>query len=205
MSARKRKYSDDFLKWGFTGIVDAGVERPQCVVCLQVLAHESMKPTKLQRHLETKHPALKDKSIDLFKAKVDGAKSRRLDSSGLFQNKNLAAIEASYTDALRIAQAKKPHTIAENLIFRCIKDIVRLMIGPEAVNKLSPLSVSNNTVKRRIADMSEDILCQVIQEIKETPTGLFSIQLDETTDVTNFAQLLVYVRYYKNKGRFLVL
>ena len=47
--------------------------------------------------------------------------------------------------------------------------------------------------------MSEDILCQIIiQELKEYPTGLFSIQRDETNDVTNFAQLLVYVRYYKN-------
>ena len=88
MSERKRKYSDDFLKWGFTDIVIAGVERPQCVVCLEVLAHESMKPIKLQRHLQTKQPDLKDKSIDFFKAKVVGFKSRRLDSSGLFQNKN---------------------------------------------------------------------------------------------------------------------
>ena len=92
--------------------------------------------------------------------------------------------------ASRIAQAKKPHTIAENLIFPCTKDIVRLMIDPEAVNKLSYLSVSNNTVKRRITDMSQDILCQIIQELKETPTGLFCIQIDETTDVTNMAQLL---------------
>ena len=116
MSVRKRKYSDDFLKWGFTDIVITGVQRPQCVVCLEVLAHESMKPAKIQRHLETKHPALKDKSIDFFKAKVDGVKSRRLDSSGLFHNKNLSAIEASYTIALKITKAKKPHTIAENLI-----------------------------------------------------------------------------------------
>ena len=43
--------------------------------------------------------------------------------------------------------------------------------------------------------MSQDILCQIIQELKETPTGLFCIQIDETTDVTNMAQLLVYVRY----------
>ena len=83
MSVRKRKYSDDFLKWGFTDIVNAGVERLQCVVCLEVLAHESMKPAKLQRHLETKHSALKDKSIDFFEVKVDGVKSCRLDSSGL--------------------------------------------------------------------------------------------------------------------------
>lgn len=198
MSLRKRKYSEDFLKWGFTDIVNAGVERPQCVICLEVLANESMKPVKLQRHLQSKHPNLMDKSFDFFKAKALGVKSRRLDRSGLIHNKNLAAIEASYTIALRIARAKKTHTIAESLIFPCTKDIVRLLIGPEAVSKLSPLSVSNNTVKRRISDMSEDILCQILQEIKETPTGLFSIQLDETTDVTNFAQLLVYVRYYKN-------
>ena len=43
--------------------------------------------------------------------------------------------------------------------------------------------------------MSQDILCQIIQELKETPTGLFSIQLDENTDVTNLAHL-VCVRYY---------
>ena len=74
MSVSKRKYSDDFLKWGFTDIVNAGVERPQCVVCLEVLAHESMKPAKLQRHLETKHPALKDKSIDFLKQKLMASK-----------------------------------------------------------------------------------------------------------------------------------
>ena len=133
-----------------------------------------MKPAKLQRHLQTKHPELKDKSIDFFKTKAVSVKSRRLDSSGLFQNKNLASIEASYTVALRIARARKPNTIAENLIFPCTKDIVRLLIGPEAVNKLSPLSLSNNTVKRRITDMSQDVLCQIIQ-------------------------LLVYVRYYKKR------
>ena len=70
MSVRKRKYSNDFLKWGFTDIVIAGVERPQCVICLEVLAHQSMKPAKLQRHLETKHPALKDKGIDFLKQKL---------------------------------------------------------------------------------------------------------------------------------------
>ena len=58
--------------------------------------------------------------------------------------------------------------------------------------------MSNNTIKRRITDMFIDILCQIIQELKEIPAGLFSIQLDETTDETNFSQLLVYLRYYKN-------
>ncbi|XP_071750239.1 zinc finger BED domain-containing protein 5-like [Lepeophtheirus salmonis] len=156
-------------------MVNAGVERPQCVVCLEVLVHESMKPAELLRHIESKHTALKDKSIDFFKAKVDGVKSRRLDRRGLFQNKNLATIEASSTAALRIAQTKIPHTIADNLIFPYTKDIVRLMIGSEAVNKLSPRYVSNNTVKRKITDMSDDILCQIIPELKETAYSLMKL------------------------------
>ena len=104
------------MKWGFTDIVNAGVERPQCVICLEVLANESMKPAKLQRHLQSKHPNLMDKSFDFFKAEALGVKSRRPDSSGLIHNKNLAAIEASYTVALRIARAKN-HTQLPRISF----------------------------------------------------------------------------------------
>ena len=43
-------------------------------------------------------------------------------------------------------------------------------------------------------DMPEGILYQITQELKLTSAGLFNIQLDETTDVADFAQLLVIVR-----------
>ena len=42
--------------------------------------------------------------------------------------------------------------------------------------------------------MSVAIADQVISGVKDSKYG-FSIQLDESTDVTNNAQLLVYVRY----------
>ena len=97
--------------------------------------------------------------------------------------------------ALRIAKAKKPHTIAEELLLPATKDIVRVMLGAEYVNKLNTISLSNNTVSRRIDDMSADIMEQVIHEMKSAQLGIFSIQLDESTDVVNYYQLLVYVRY----------
>ncbi|XP_042203808.1 zinc finger BED domain-containing protein 5-like [Homarus americanus] len=43
--------------------------------------------------------------------------------------------------------------------------------------------------------MSDDIKENVIQGIKLSPTGMFAIQLDESTDVSSCAQLLVFVRY----------
>jgi hypothetical protein len=72
------------------------------------------------------------------------------------------------------------------------------MMGSDYLIKLQPLSLSNDTIRRRIQNMAYDILSQVVDEIKSCRNGMFSIQLDESTDVTHLAQLLVYVRYVYN-------
>jgi hypothetical protein len=72
------------------------------------------------------------------------------------------------------------------------------MVGSDYLIKLQPLSLSNDTISRRIQYMAYDILSHVVDEIKSCPNGMFSIQLDESTDVTHLAQLLVYVRYVYN-------
>lgn len=53
-----RKYSPEYLKYGFTFKEDGDVHLPQCVVCSEVLCNEAMKPAKLMRHFETKHKEL---------------------------------------------------------------------------------------------------------------------------------------------------
>jgi hypothetical protein len=75
------------------------------------------------------------------------------------------------------------------------------MMGSDYLIKLQPLSLSNDTIRQRIQDMAYDILSQAVDEIKSCPNGMFSIQLDESTDVTNLAQLLVCVRYVYNDDR----
>ena len=96
--------------------------------------------------------------------------------------------------ALRIAQEKAPHTIAEKLILPCCKDIVRCLIEDDGENV--PLSI--DTVQRRICDIAEDIEQQVVTEIRGAPLNKFAIQLDESTDVSNCVQLLVFARYVKD-------
>ena len=48
------------------GFIENSGGKPMCVVCLQVLANEAMKPAKLKRHLLTKHPEYSDKSKEFF-------------------------------------------------------------------------------------------------------------------------------------------
>uniref|UniRef100_UPI00358F884D protein FAM200C-like n=1 Tax=Myxine glutinosa TaxID=7769 RepID=UPI00358F884D len=127
----------------------------------------------------------------------ENVKRQRLDQSGTLFQQHKRLTEASYAVSLLIAQQKKPHTVRETLIKPCALKMARILLGEEAEKKFNKTSLSNNTVQRRIADLSSDITGQVIAEIKDAAFGLFSIQLDESTDVSSCSQLLAFVRYVK--------
>lgn len=190
---KKRKYSEDYLKFGFTTLMSNGIEKPQCVLCNVVLSAESLKPSKLKRHLETKHSEHTKKDIEFFQRHETSLRRQRLDPTGNFQQNNTGAVQASYEVALEIAKQKKPHTIGETLIKPCMLKMVKLVLGETSETKMRQISLSNNTMQRRILDMSADVKEQVLNEIKASP--LFSFQVDESTDVSSCAQLLVFVKY----------
>ncbi|GFT07483.1 NADH dehydrogenase iron-sulfur protein 8, mitochondrial [Trichonephila clavipes] len=52
---KSRKYSQEYLNFGFTITEVNGEEKPLCVICSKILAADSMKPNKLKRHFETLH------------------------------------------------------------------------------------------------------------------------------------------------------
>ncbi|KAK4313772.1 hypothetical protein Pmani_014896 [Petrolisthes manimaculis] len=120
--------------------------------------------------------------MDYFKRRETMLNYSKLDHSGSFHQSNKAAVLASYVVVLKIAQQKKPHSIGETLVMPCTKEIVRIMLGEQHAKKLDTQPLSDNTVQRRIADMSTDIKDQVVSEIKTAPLGTFALQLDETTD-----------------------
>ena len=91
----------------------------------------------------------------------------------------------------------KAHTIAENLVLPAAKIIVWNLIGEKEAEKFNSVSLSNDAVRRRINDMSDDISDQVTTAVRTSKYG-FAMQLDESTDVTYCGQLLVYVRFTEN-------
>ncbi|GFY35313.1 protein FAM200B [Trichonephila clavipes] len=56
---KSRKYSQEYLNFGFTITEVNGKEKPLCVICSKILAADSMKPNKLKRHFETLHARCK--------------------------------------------------------------------------------------------------------------------------------------------------
>lgn len=63
----------------------------------------------------------------------------------------------------------------------------------DVTRKLETIPLPNDTVHRRIVDLSFDIKQQVVDHIKVK--GTFGLWLDDSTDVWDNAQILAYVRY----------
>ncbi|KAG8136435.1 hypothetical protein E2320_005015 [Naja naja] len=152
-----RKYDSDFLKFGF--IEEHGNEldpQPFCVVCSDSLSNEGMKPSKLRRHLQTKHPDLANKPLEYFQ---------------------------------RMHENMQKQVIA---LTKMTVEACEEVLGKQAVQKLKAIPMSTNTVKCRIEHMAEDIENQVTKMVKNAP--FYSIQLDESTDISNKALLLCFVK-----------
>ncbi|KAJ4947709.1 hypothetical protein JOQ06_009742 [Pogonophryne albipinna] len=66
------------------------------------------------------------------------------------------------------------------------------MHGDKQARELEAVPLSDGTISRRITDMAQNIKCQLIDRVKK---GKYALQLDESTDVSNSAQLLVFARY----------
>ena len=106
----------------------------------------------------------------------------------MFWRTNKAAVNESYAIALHVAKTKKPHNIGETLLKPCILESVKLVLGEKAFQTMKQISLSNDTIKSRILEMSDNIKSKVLSKIDSSP--VFALQLDESTDISNLSQLL---------------
>ena len=65
----KRKYQESYLNYEFIATADSHSPSPLCIICGDQLSQEAMKPSKLLCHMETKNPALKEKTLEYFRRK----------------------------------------------------------------------------------------------------------------------------------------
>lgn len=194
----KRKYHDEYLKFGFFWTGDSEDPNPHCVLCYDILANEAMKPAKLKRHLETKHKDYISKPLAFFERKCEELKSHmQKDAAQYFvPGENAKATEASFRVSQLIAKAGKPYSIGETLVKPSAKIMANIMLGDNASNELDKIPLSNDTVQRRVLAMAENVQNQLISRLQQS--SMFSLQLDESTDIGSEANLLCYGRYIYN-------
>lgn len=189
---KKRKYDESYLQYGFTCSSHNNEEQPVCLICKEVLAAESMKPSKLQRHLNTKHATLSKKPIEYFERLLQTSikEKNTLEKYVTLNDKYLLA---SYEVSYLIAKTKKPFTIGEQLLLPAAIRMSEIVHGKQYAAEISKIPLSNDTVSKRISDISNDQFQQLLMRLKDS--SKFAIQLDESTDISKMAQLLLFVRY----------
>lgn len=193
--AKKRKYSEDYVKYGFTYTIRDGIEVPQCFLCSTVFCNDNMRPGKLKEHFDKMHPEnSKDTLEQLKNKKARHSTAGTLVSHGFVPTEK-PLLHASFKVAYNIAKNKKPHTIGETLIKPCALEMVEIVLGKEQMKKVAKIPLSNNVIQDRIVDISSDLRLQVMEDIETTDFPV-AFQFDESTDVSQCSQLLGFVKYF---------
>jgi hypothetical protein len=93
-----------------------------------------------------------------------------------------------------ISQKLKPHTLAENLILPAFKEVTSIMFSPKEVNELEiiPASMIRSKAESRIWYVYWYFGPSYLRYKKSI---YYSLQLDESTDISNQSNLLVYAKY----------
>ena len=173
------------------------------MLCNNKLSNSSLAPAKLREHFAKVHGTRKYAGTlhDQFKQKRARFDAHASITSHGFVPVDKPILTASYEMVYLIGKHGKPHTIGEPLVkpMHCewlglTVFQANIMLGTAAKDKLSLVPLSTEIVKNRIDDISENILHQVVADLKASHTK-FSLQLDETTDAANLSQLITFVRY----------
>jgi zinc finger BED domain-containing protein 5/7/8/9 len=193
-----RKWSDDYLKYGFYMSEEEksqSLPRPTCLVCQNTsLANQAMVPNKLSRHLLKNHPALQFKQKSYFETlKQNKQKQCKMLGDLVSPNRNAPLVRASLRIAHLIAVQKKPFTEAQDIIGPALRIVTEELLDKTALTKVKEIPLSNDTMANRIDMIAQDLMEQISAKIRSSPW--FGIQFDESTDVTNRAQLIGFARF----------
>nr|XP_042913379.1 zinc finger BED domain-containing protein 5-like [Parasteatoda tepidariorum] len=110
---------------------------------------------------------------------------------------NKKILEVSYRVSLLIAKCSAAETIGEILIKPAAKIMAEIIIGEKAKQEFDSVSLSNNTVHRRIIDMSNNVKQMLLSDISQS--RYYALQVDESTVIVNCSNLMAFVTYEKNQ------
>ncbi|UYV79810.1 EPM2AIP1 [Cordylochernes scorpioides] len=164
---KKRKIDSECRKfkdqWNIQYFVIESSNKALCLICNESIA--VLKEYNMKRHYETKHSQNYSKYTGIVRTEKFEALKRGLKSQ-----------QSLFT---KVKTEQEAATLVEEMC-------------PEKVNLLKTVSMSANTVARRVENIAENISSQLFD--KNGHVEWFSLALDESTDVSDTAQVLIYIR-----------
>ncbi|KAK8389839.1 hypothetical protein O3P69_009083 [Scylla paramamosain] len=152
-----------------------------------------MKKANVERHYSSKHAKLSDLGGQMRLDKINALR-RCLESQQVSFTRPRCdrdnVIQTSYALSDLIAKKLKPHIEGE-FVKECIVKAAELL-APDKLQLFQSVSLSRRTVSDRITDLAQDIHKTLKDSARDFQ--FFSVACDETTDITNTAQLAIFVR-----------
>jgi len=167
-----------------------------CLICKDTVA--VLKEYNIRRHYETKHASTYSQFKENQRSEKFELLRRCLHSQQDIFNKanceNEALTLVSYKLAYILAKRGKPFTDGD-IIKECMLEAVAELC-PKKSNLFKLISLAPNTIARRIENMESSIIQQVVRKAQHF--RWYSLALDESTDVCDTSQLLVFIRGVDN-------
>lgn len=172
-----------------------------CALCGNTVV---CRTSSVKRHYETTHSFLLSKSDSEQKEYIAReVKNKNLQSNSFttFLKHTNYLVAASFEVSKTIATHSKPFSDGDYIkeaFIKCAPHLFEDFQNKEQILKrIEELSISRNTVKDRILKMHKNINIKKNNDIRSAK--LFSICLDESTDVTSSARLSIIARYAKGE------
>lgn len=165
---------------------------PVCLICKEKVS--IMKEYNLRRHYDTKHGNVYDNILGQNRREKAEELQRNLSKQqNLFKklaNESSSAVEASYAVSYKIAKEMKSFTMGD-FVKDCMITATEI-VCPEKKQCFSNISLSRNTVAQRIREIADNMKYQLHEKAKNFT--FFSVATDESTDNTDLAQIMFFLR-----------
>ena len=193
--SKKRKLIDECRvfqdKWTDNYFFVLRNEKAVCLICSEIVS--VLKEYNLKRHYSTKHSQYGSLVGRPREEKVEKLRKALIGQQTFFtkkQNQSDNIVRASYIISEKVAKYSKNYSDGE-FVKECIQAVSEI-ICPDKKKDFETISLSRRTVTRRIEELGADIESSLVKRCSKFET--FSLAIDESTDVTDVAQLAVFVR-----------
>lgn len=194
--SRKRKIDSECRifkeQWTYDYFFTRYKEKAVCLICQNIVA--VFKEYNLRCHYQTQHKDKYDCLVgEVRKDKILKLKHTLTTQQNTFVKQkqlNISSLRASFQVAKLIARNGRPFVEGE-FVKECLLSVAKEMC-PEKADLFSTVSLSGVTMTRRIEEMGDNLQHHLQNSAKKL--CYFSLALDESNDVRDSAQLLIFMR-----------